>query len=118
MNMYVDDISDIANEFCFIPVQCIKGGMGFFEGYYYALIRGAYNNGWSVMRNTMSGDVYELIVHNTSMTTSSGQCIDVLADMETFSVIFVESSKCFFELGYDIPKQWGNKLQEYENSLK
>lgn len=118
MNMYVDDISDIANEFCFIPVQCIKGGMGFFEGYYYALIRGAYNNGWSVMRNTMSGDVYELIVHNTSMTTSSGQCIDVLADMETFSVIFVESSKCFSELGYDIPKQWENKLQEYENSLK
>lgn len=107
----------ITDEFDFVPVKCLKGGEGFFEGHYYALIRGAYNNGWSIMRNTMSGDVYELIVHNTSMITSSGE-IEVLADMQTLSIIFQIIPEICPMCGCSIPKKWENKLQEYENSLK
>ena len=102
----------ITDEFDFVPVKCLKGGEGFFEGHYYALIRGADNNGLSIVRNTVSGDIYELIVHNTDMIAPSGETVEVLVDMQTYSIMFQVIPGVCPMCGCSISKKWEDKLKE------
>ena len=90
----------------FVYALCVRSGKGFFEGRYYALIKGAYNNGWSIVRSTMSGDVYELIVHNV------GELVYDADDFENSAVFKTDDS--FF---CNLPKDWQRQLENYEKGI-
>ena len=93
----------------FVYAKCVRSGKGFFAGRYYALIKGAHNNGWSVVRCTASGDIYELIVHNVGHEGFVYDCEDF------------ENSAAFKTDDYEeclLPATWLHFLERYETNEK